>query len=244
MSGQEHPNTARLHSQASEFDALQHAIDQALSRMSKAHLVVVTKVSGVSGVGPVGKVSVSPLVKMQDALGNVHEHVDVTNLSYFRMQGGADKAIIMDPKVGDIGVAIFMDRDSSAAKKNNAGWDGTKSAKYAQAPAGSFRQHDMADGMFFGCVLGGKPKSYIQFQDDGTIVASPDEGVTTVEIKKAKITMSPDSGVTTVIAEPDKLSLNTSVLKSTFTPARIDFGVGGTGVVTAAGTSTKVFAVI
>ena len=186
----DYPGTLRLDSQTADFNAHQFMIDQGLSKISHATLVQVTNVSTKGEVGPVGTISMVPLAKMQDAMGNVHAHGELHNIPYFRMQGGKDKAIIMDPKVGDIGIAIFADRDISAVKKNNAAWDGTKKVTDAQSPPGSFRQHDMADGMFFGCTLGGKPTSYVQFQDDGTIVFSPDDGVTLVTVKAGKITLT------------------------------------------------------
>jgi hypothetical protein len=186
----EHPSTEFMESPAADFNTHQFLQDRGLNRTAKATLVQVTKVSTTGQVAPVGTVSVSPLVKMQDALGNVHPHSEMHNLPYFRMQGGADKAVILDPKVGDIGVAVFADRDISTAVKNNSGWDGTKKVSDAQAPPGSFRQHDMADGMFFGCFLGGKPKSYIQFKDDGSINMSPDEGTTSFLLEKNKATLT------------------------------------------------------
>src|SRR5665647_228612 len=175
MATDDKPTTLHLNSQTSDFNAHQFMIEQGLNRMSKVAIVQITKVTAKGEAAPTGVVSVVPLVKMQDALGNVHAHGAIHNLAYFRLQGGANKAIIMDPKVGDIGVAVFADRDISAAKKKNAAWDGTRSATDAQTPPGSFRKHDMADGMFFGCFLGGKPTCRIQFTDDDKIIFTPDD---------------------------------------------------------------------
>jgi hypothetical protein len=186
----EQPSTEFIESPASDFNTHQFLHDRGLNRTAKATIVQVTKVSTTGQVAPVGMVSVSPLVKMQDALGNVHAHSEMHNLPYFRMQGGADKAVILDPKVGDIGVAVFADRDISTAVKNNSGWDGTKKVSDAQSPPGSFRQHDMADGMFFGCFLGGSPTSYVQFQDNGSIAISPDAGTTSLLVEKNKVTIT------------------------------------------------------
>jgi hypothetical protein len=36
---------------------------------------------------------------------------------YFRVQGGAD-AIIIDPKVGDLGIAVFCSRDITGVKRS------------------------------------------------------------------------------------------------------------------------------
>lgn len=214
MTDQGNPGTRYLDSHNSDFHAIQYMIEQAIGQMSKVQLVQITKVTATGAVAGVGKVSVSPLVKMQDALGNQHAHGAVNNLTYFRMQGGKDKAIIMDPKVGDVGIAIFADRDISAAKKNLQGWDGTKTASQAQSPAGSFRHHDMADGIFFGCTLGGTPTSYIQFGDDGSIIISPDAGVTVVTVKGnlVKVTIS---GVVLIAFSPNRVDLGCDVNQGT-----------------------------
>ena len=201
----DYPGTLRLDSQTADFNAQQFMIDQGLTKISHATIVQVTKVTTKGEVGPVGTISMVPLAKMQDALGNVRAHGELHNIPYFRLQGGKNKAIIMDPKVGDIGIAVFADRDISAVKKNNAAWDGTKKVTDAQSPPGSFRQHDMADGMFFGCTLGGKPTSYIQFQDDGTIVISPDDGKTIATIKKDKITLM--VGKIPIVIKKDRIDI-------------------------------------
>ena len=222
---EEYPNTEHLDSPLSDFQAQEFMIEQAIKRMSKAALVQVTKVSTNGSVAPVGTVSIAPLVKMQDALGGVRNHGIINSVPYFRMQGGKDQAIIMDPKVGSIGVAIFMDRDTSSAKKNNAQWDGTKDSTKAQSPPGSYRHHDMADAFFFGCFLGAAPTSYLRFASDGTLELSPDNGVTIVRVKK------------------DELTMITSGKLVRVTPTRVDLGaLAGQAVVTVGGPSPSVFA--
>ncbi len=165
----------------SAFNVMSFIAKQAINLMSTATLVKVTKVSTSGLVAPVGFVSVQPLVNLVDGQGNATPHGVVHKLPYFRLQGGADKAIIMDPKVGDIGMASFADRDISSVKKNKD-----------RSNPGSRRRFNMADGMYFGSFLSGKPTSYLQFKDDGSLVLSPDDGTTFVKIEAGRVEIKSD----------------------------------------------------
>lgn len=169
----DYPGQHRLYTQTDEYNTQQFMIERQIAKISTATLVVVQSVTTTGQVAAVGEVDVKPLVKMVDGVGTTYAHGPVHGLSYFRLQGG-NKAIIMDPKVGDIGAAIYADRDISTVKK-------TKQV----SPPASYRRFDMADAMFFPCFLGAAPTSYVQFKDDGSIVLSPDNGTTTVTIDNA-----------------------------------------------------------
>lgn len=145
----------------SEFGALQFLISQALNRVSTATLVKVVSVTNAGGLSPVGFVDVQPLVNQLDGAGNAVPHGVLHRLPYFRLQGGAD-AVILDPKVGDIGMAAFANRDISLVKTSKA-----------QNNPGSWRSHDMADGLYFGGLLNGTPVQYVQFTAGGINVVSP-----------------------------------------------------------------------
>lgn len=145
----------------SEFGALQFLISQALLRVSTATLVKVVSVTNAGGLSPVGFVDVQPLVNQLDGAGNAVPHGVLHRLPYFRLQGGTD-AIILDPKVGDIGMAAFANRDISLVK-----------ASKAQNNPGSWRSHDMADGLYFGGLLNATPVQYVQFTAGGINVVSP-----------------------------------------------------------------------
>lgn len=134
-------------------------IQQALRAVSTATIVKVQKVSVAGVVGPIGTLSALPLVDLVDGIGQESKHVDVVGLPYLRMQAGRS-AIIMDPKVGDLGLVVFADRDVSAVKKNKK-----------QSPPGSRRRFNMADGIYVGTVLSSEnPDVYIRFMEDGTVV--------------------------------------------------------------------------
>ncbi|RIJ02214.1 oxidoreductase [Achromobacter sp. K91] len=144
-----------------EYGAMMFVIGQALARLSTSTVVRVVAVTNAGGLAPVGFVDVQPLVNQLDGAGNAVPHGVLHHLPYFRLQGGTD-AIILDPKVGDLGIAVFASRDISAVK-----------ASKAQANPGSWRAHDMADGLYVGGLLNGTPVQYVQFTAGGINVVSP-----------------------------------------------------------------------
>jgi phage baseplate assembly protein gpV len=88
-------------------------------------------------------------------------HTTIYGVPFFRVQGGQN-AVIVDPVAGDIGFALFADRDLSSVK-----------ATGAAANPGSARRFDMADGMYFGGLLNGTPVQYLQFTSSGINAVSP-----------------------------------------------------------------------
>jgi hypothetical protein len=145
-----------------EFNNLSFLIQQALSKLQTATLVKVQACSNDGGVSPIGTVDVLPLVNQLDGNGNPTPHVTVFGLPYLRIQGGTN-AVIMDPQVGDIGVAVFASRDISKVKSTQA-----------QANPGSGRRYSFADGVYLSTVLGAAaPQQYIQVNSEGITVLSP-----------------------------------------------------------------------
>lgn len=146
---------------ASEFNALSFLVNQILNSRNVAALVQVKAVTNNGGLSPAGFVDVLPLVNQLDGAGNKTPHGIVHSLPYFRLQGGTN-AVILDPQVGDIGVAVFADRDISAVK-----------ASRAPANPGSMRRADLADGLYLGGFLNGTPSQVVRFAADGVHVTSP-----------------------------------------------------------------------
>ncbi|MDE1006998.1 MAG: oxidoreductase [Paraburkholderia fungorum] len=153
--------TADATSGGSPYNESMFLIRQALAEISTAKLVQVLTVTNAGDLSPVGFVDVLPLVNQLDGSDNAVPHGTVHNLPYFRLQGGTD-AVILDPKVGDIGLAVMADRDISAVK-----------ATKAQANPGSKRKMDAADGLYIGGYLNGTPQQYVRFSAAGIGIVSP-----------------------------------------------------------------------
>lgn len=145
----------------SDYNAQLFMIMSVLSKCATATLVQVVAVTNAGSVTPVGMVDVQPLINMMDGAGVPIPHSIVHNCPYFRLQGGQN-AVILDPQVGDIGIAVFADRDASSVI-----------AVKAQANPGSRRMFSMSDGLYIGGVLNGVPNQYVQFNTSGITILSP-----------------------------------------------------------------------
>jgi hypothetical protein len=152
---------ADIFSDSTEYNKLVFHVNKILINRNHCALVTVVKVTNKGELSPVGLVDVQPMVNMMDGNGNPIQHGIIHNLPYFRLQGGAD-AIILDPKVGDIGKATFSDRDISRVKRT----------RKLDNP-GSKRQSNWADGLYDGGFLNGLPSQIVRFTDDGIYVLSP-----------------------------------------------------------------------
>lgn len=138
------------------LNAAEYLTDLVANRKVTATLVKVKKVTNEPGeLKKPGRVDVEPLVNQVDGSNNATEHTTVYGLCYFRLQGGKN-AILCDPEVGDIGLAVVCDKDISAVK-----------ATEARANPGSGRRGNMADGIYFGITLGPVPDQYVRFVKDG-----------------------------------------------------------------------------
>lgn len=140
-----------------EWNLLRFIVRQELAALRTSHPVKVVAVhgGGVSGKG--ATVDVQPLINQTDSQGNQTPHGTIYGIPITRNQGGGN-AFINDPKVGDIGHMVIGDRDMSVVKSTNA-----------QANPGSFRRHDMADGVYHAAIpLGGDPPTqYMYWTDTG-----------------------------------------------------------------------------
>lgn len=130
-----------------------------MGRVNTGELVEIVDVDS-SGVGPVGFVSVLPLVfKVDGDNSNVTRGV-IHGVPFFRLQGGAN-AVILDPKKGDIGWCGFNSRDTTMVKRT----------RKAAAP-NTRRQSQISDPVYMGGMLNGTPTQYIQFLDSGINIKS------------------------------------------------------------------------
>lgn len=161
MSSEGYVGTQDPESRANEFNAVEFVITQLLSKRNYTTLVQVMAVRSAGEVAPVGFVDVQIMLNQIDAAGNSMPHGIVNNVPYFRLQGGAN-AVIIDPQVGDIGMATFADRDISSVK-----------ATRAISNPGSKRRADIADGLYTGGFLNAAPTQYIRFTTVGIEIVSP-----------------------------------------------------------------------
>jgi hypothetical protein len=133
---------------ASFFHSIKFLIRQLIGHVRTGVPVKVIAVHG-GGVGPPPTVDVQPVVNQID--GTVY------GLQTTRNHGGTS-AVINDPAVGDVGYVVVADRDISSLKANSG----------QISNPGSFRRHDLADGVYVGKLLDPKaPKNYIQHLPSG-----------------------------------------------------------------------------
>lgn len=147
----------------SDGENLKSIILQLLTEVRTTLPVKVIEVTNDGEVSPIGRLSIQPLVGQLSAAWNVLPHGIIYDVPYLRIQGGAN-AVIIDPQVGDIGIAAFCDRDISTVK-----------ATGKVGGPGSLRRHDLSDAVYLGTIMGGMPAQYIQFSPQGINIVSPAE---------------------------------------------------------------------
>ena len=188
---------------ASEIGKLKFVINSALAGLKVAMPVKVISVSNSGGLSPIGTVNVQPMVSMLDGSGEAWPHGIIHNVPYMRIQGGAN-GIILDPTIGDIGIATVCDRDISTVQNTGK----------VSAP-GSLRKNDMSDMVYLMTIIGSAPTQYIQFNSAGITITSP----TAVTIN-ADVTIN------------GALTNNGHLVGSTHTHGGVTTGSGHTGVPT------------
>jgi len=151
--GQQHTND-----DSTDYNAMSFTIRQHLAEVRTAVPVKVMAVTG-GGVGKPPTVDVQVTVNMTDGQGNSSQHETIFGIPVARVQGGGN-AIICDPVAGDCGYVVCADRDISAVKANSG----------AVSNPGSFRRHNLADGVYIGAILNGAPTQYVQFTADGITI--------------------------------------------------------------------------
>jgi hypothetical protein len=190
---------------ATEFSTLQFIIASYVAQMATSTLVRVLTCTNSGGLSPWGMVDVQPVVTQLAGDNTAVQHQRLFRLPYCRIQGGAN-AVIIDPEVGDLGVAIFASRDISALKKQEA-VDQVASGAIRGVPPASDRQFSMADGLYLGGVLNGVPTQFVRFSSGGIELVSPTKirlaaptveisAPTTFTVDAGTISQSADAGVT------------------------------------------------
>lgn len=138
-----------------EFNRMAFVVRSIMAQQATTTLVIVRAVED-------GLVDVQPMVSQVDGAGNAVEHGVIHGLPVWRLQGG-NSAIVVEPTVGDIGLAVFASTDISNVKR----------AKEPTTP-GSFRRFDWADGIYLGGLLNDEPTQFIRMDSEGiAITAAP-----------------------------------------------------------------------
>lgn len=152
----EYKRQASRHDYASAFNETNFVIQQMLTGVQTALPVKIIAVYPNNDFA--GIVDIQPLVQQIAANNEVIDHGVIHNVPYSRIQGGVN-AIIIDPVIGDIGIAIFCSRDISSVKKSRK-----------IAPPNSKRLHSFSDALYIGGILNATPTRFIKFTDTGITI--------------------------------------------------------------------------
>ncbi|NTI80464.1 Gp138 family membrane-puncturing spike protein [Rhizobium rhizogenes] len=168
---------------SSDYNARDFHIRQVLGQVRTSVPVKIIAVHG-GGVGAAPTVDVQPLINQIDGQGNQTPHGIIYSIPCTRNQGGGN-AIINDPLVGDVGHIVISDRDTSSLKSNQG----------TQSNPGSFRTHDLADGVYHGAMLNpANPDQYVQFTTTGMKLVDKNGNV--IEMKSGSIAITGNLTVT------------------------------------------------
>lgn len=138
-----------------------YIIETLIGNVNTLTLVKVISISvPVDELAPIGFCSIQPLVQKVDGNNNVYPRGIIENVPYLRIQGGTN-AIVLDPVVGDVGLAGFCDRDISMVKRTGQ-----------EAAPNTLRQYDLNDAVYLFSCIGGVPTQYIHFKSSGMDIKS------------------------------------------------------------------------
>jgi hypothetical protein len=190
----------------SEFSAIRFVIMRSLARWRTCTLVQVTAVQP-GAVGPIGTVTVQPLVNMVDGQGTATPHGTFQNIPYLRISGGKN-AVICDPAVNDIGVMVVSDRDISSVKNAQQ-----------PSPPGSERRADLADGIYLGTIISQEaPTQYVQFTATGINIV--DVNGNKIQLTATGINIS-DINSNQIQMKPGSVNIVTEVLQVNGVPVTV-----------------------
>jgi hypothetical protein len=136
----------------SPYNSLSFMIQQAIRE--QVNTCIICKVVGVSD----GYVDVLPLVTQVSGKDEAIAPTTLYHLPYMRYHAGI-AAVILNPVVGDIGLAVFAGKDCSNVKVGTS----------EPVPPASFRDNSMANGFFLGGFLNREPSTFIELKQNGSI---------------------------------------------------------------------------
>ena len=154
--------------QASVRGMLAYMINrQILNTVNTMMVVRVTAVDAGGASSPTGYVDAQPLVTQYDGQNSMVRMPELYKLPYSRIQGGKC-ALVIDPEVGDLGIAVFAQYDTQNI---------TKDTTEQELPA-TLMPYPMHCGWYIGGFLNKIPETFIELtQDDGLNITSPN-GIT------------------------------------------------------------------
>lgn len=166
---------------SSDLNRMEFLIKVLQRDMSTAIPVIITAVQA-GDTNAAGYVDARPLVAQIDAWGNSLPMAAIHHLPYFRLQSGR-AAVVLDPVVGDIGLAVFAQSDCSNVKQG---------ANQTVQP-GSWRKFDQADGFYVGGFLNKSVDTFVRLAQDGSVRITAPGNVT---IDAPSVSMTGDLYVT------------------------------------------------
>lgn len=154
MTDQAFPGFARIPAAGGDYNELEFVFSQLAGRMATSQPVLVKAVGA-------GTVDVQPMVAQIDGDGNATLHGIIHNVPVLMARGGTN-GFIVDPVVGDIGLAVFASHDISSVKANQA-----------LSNPGSRRRFDWADATYVPGMLGAALLQYVRVAGGGITMESP-----------------------------------------------------------------------
>ncbi len=149
---------------ASEYNALVFQMLQFMQSGAKVIFGKVVNVTPSANAGYAGTVDVQELLLQRDPAGNILEGSNATiyKIPYLRIQAG-NFAIVAEPQVGDKGICLFTDQDSSAVI-----------AAQDIAPVATPIYNALDNGVWVGWSLNGPATQTITVsQTDGITIETP-----------------------------------------------------------------------
>lgn len=186
---------------ASAINSMEFFVRTLIAKVVSTSLpVVVTAVERPATGSGAGYVRVKPLLQQRNNQRQGVLGVDIPRIPFFRLQHGKC-AVVCDPKVGDIGLAVVCKNDISNV-------NGDTNPK---VPA-TFRQFDESDSFYIGGFWGQAPEIFIHMEDEGTIcITAPQEvKIVTASAKIEADTMEVSASQSFTVTAP-QISLNGAI---------------------------------
>ena len=144
----------------SQDNARSFMIQQAIRE--QVNTCIICKVVGVSD----GYVDVLPLVTQVSGKDEAIAPTTLYHLPFMRYHAGI-AAVILNPVVGDIGLAVFAGKDCSNVKVGTS----------EPVPPASFRDNSMANGFYIGGFLNQAPSVFVELTQGGAVNITAPGGV-------------------------------------------------------------------